>query len=311
MEIPVYVIPDYAPGTEFTNIPEVDKDRMHRVADYFNNPIFKRKIITRFELPAELPGNTDAPQHLRVEEFIVRWALNDAASTYPNSPVCIIKETSISLASPDSIADSILSGVNIENWDVLYLCKWLDRCDLYTSRKPVLGSNLVYVTTQSPKGVQALLFAPSGRDVVLGKENMRNSQPFIEPYSVSLSVAINQAVALGGLKARATTPNLFEFDPLAARNNEDYLKTQECLVPMNANQVPSNSDQQPIIINNEKIKVLEEANGEQILVQPDGTVEISSPNAEPVPVPWWVYLIIVLAVLILIILIFSFRRRDY
>lgn len=124
-------------------------------------------------------------------------------------------------------------------WDIFYLCKWLDRCDLYKTCARSKGTTLV--KTESPLGDQALLFSPLGRDMVLGIKPLRSVYhcgkkcdekcEFFTPITLPLGEQLNFAIEEGNIKALASSPNLFEFDVKLAKFNIDLLKLSECRLP--------------------------------------------------------------------------------
>lgn len=114
-------------------------------------------------------------------------------------------------------------------WDIFYLADWLDRCDLYKSYTR-LNELIKIVKTISPNGIQALLFSPRGRDIVLGVRPMNNGQLFT-PINFPLTQQLNANIELKNISAITTTPNFFNFNVLNAKVVPDLLKTCECREP--------------------------------------------------------------------------------
>lgn len=127
-------------------------------------------------------------------------------------------------------------------WDLFYLCKWLDRCDLYKTCTKVKNLTRI-VKTESPLGLQAIVFSPSGRDMVLGKKKMRNCEYF-PPILLPLGDQLNLAIEDKAMKAITVTPNLFEYDVLLSKFTTDLLKLCECRLP---EEIEEEEDNQGII----------------------------------------------------------------
>ena len=94
------------------------------------------------------------------------------------------------------------------------------------------------VKTQSPHGVQALLFTPGGRDVILGAKPMKNGDFF--KARESLSKSLNVHIVKGDLDAFCVVPNLIAYDISLALEDRDYLKVNEC-APVLSLKVPGSS----------------------------------------------------------------------
>ena len=88
------------------------------------------------------------------------------------------------------------------------------------------------VKTESPFGLQAIVYSPKGRDIILGEKRMKNCDYFNNDFAiVSLDDTINFNIEEGLLKAVATSPNLFQFDLMSSTNTLDLLKLSECRLP--------------------------------------------------------------------------------
>lgn len=170
---------------------------------------------------------SNAASNQAVESYRYQWCLDNARRQYPDKYVLIVKDTSVSNSSPERIADIISSAIVAGGWDVFYLCRWQDRCDLYTDKRPISGMTTLLAKTVSPHGTQALLFSPHGRDVVLGRLPMSDNTTF-NIGSKPLGNQLNNAIAKGSLSAQCAVPNLIEYDVTAAKSASDYRKLAEC-----------------------------------------------------------------------------------
>lgn len=140
-------------------------------------------------------------------------------------PVLIIKDSSI--PSPESTSANIKATIRktfmVKNeFDIFYLCKWLDDCSKHTK----IDTKLKYlVRTQNPHGLQALILTPKCIMKIL------NIIPIEVPVSFdeSLDKEICRLIARDELVTLATKPNLFNFDIALAQNNNEYYKMNECI----------------------------------------------------------------------------------
>lgn len=149
-----------------------------------------------------------------------------------NKWVLYIKDNSITNADSDTVRDVIYKAIewhgNGQKWDLFYLSKWLDRCDLYTkNHNLILRLHNSWITqTHSPNGEQAILFSPGGVKRVLGLIKSENGKYISQKHG-----NITQEIENGSLVAVAITPNLFSFDVLNAKSISDLAKTSECRKP--------------------------------------------------------------------------------
>lgn len=206
MSIPVYVIPD-------SGLP-----RDGITQKVFSDPTFN--VITPIIPPPTNQTNSEA--------YYVSWALSDAYNNYPNSAVIIAKNTTVSIASPSSIANVVVNAMNSGQFDLLYLSRWLDKCESLTNKSPVNDTGAFVANSVSPNGMQCILYSTYGRDILLGIRPMKNNTKFVINNAISLSKQLNTVIFAGNITAFAVTPNLVEYDIQAATTAADLIKTQEC-----------------------------------------------------------------------------------
>ncbi len=144
-------------------------------------------------------------------------------------PTIIIKDDSSTLVTSKSMTRIVKDILRQSGWDLCYLSKWLDRCDLYTGSKKIAGLNANLVRTSSPHGLQAVVFSPRGKQVILGLSKMINREFF--DLGGSLSDNLNKEIEKGAIIALAVTPNVFHYDVTTAREVSDLAKTSECRKP--------------------------------------------------------------------------------
>mgnify|MGYP000860074080 CR=1 FL=1 len=107
------------------------------------------------------------------------------------------------------------------DFDLCYLCRWLDRCDLLSEVTEVSGTKVKLARSQIPNGAAALYITSRGRKKLL-------TPTFFDPFENPLSSALTAQVAEGTLKALVTVPNIVHYEYLTSG---DYYKSQECRVP--------------------------------------------------------------------------------
>jgi hypothetical protein len=212
-----------------------------RVMNLFSNPLFSLGVANvsppeNLQVPASgglNPVTTDMSSEDAITNYRINWCLDNAAKNHPDSYVIIVKDTSTSEASPDRIADIVTAATSSGDWDVCYLSKWHDRCDLYSNKRPITGTSTTIAKTSSPHGLQAVIFSPAGRDMVLGRHPLRDGSTF--PTNQRISAALHNAIMNGQIEATCTVPNLISYDPLVATKDADFAKTQECEIPNGPN----------------------------------------------------------------------------
>lgn len=208
-----------------------DSDRVGTLKRKFNHSLFNIQII---DIPVTKGSETDYAYKRRAEKYRVEWCLRDARENYYDNYVLIVKDTSVSHAEPAYLADVISTACNSNNkdntkaWHMLYLCKWDDRCDLYDTKSGPSVHSTNIVRTYSPHGLQAVIYSPYCRDVVLGHKYMLNEEYFECPDEHSIDTALSYHIENDHLYAYTTTSNLFDFDPSLAENTGDLYKLSQC-----------------------------------------------------------------------------------
>lgn len=219
MIIPVYILPTQTPSTS-THL-----YRLFRESKLFH--------VVRHHCKGSTIGISDVV----TEANQVVDALENARCYYPNNYCIIIKDTSVTNSTIYEIEDIILAAIELnrnnckkDNWELCYLSKWLDRCDLYETLRKINGVPKI-VKTFSPLGIQSIMFSPKGRDIVLGMRKMKNGEYFT-PISPPLGDQLNQNIGLENISATCIIPNLFDFNVMLSQADSlDVLKLSECRLP--------------------------------------------------------------------------------
>lgn len=203
---------------------------VQRLIGLFSDPLFKVTVVTVVPLAGiQNTSSMTAGQTINAQRILD--ALIKAREEGQDMYTIVIKDSSVSSSSSAHIASTVTTMLDLQvDWDVAYLTRWLDRCDLYKDSERVGDTSTVVTKTISPNGTQALLFSPLGRDRVLGLKKMRDGESFL-PLDRSIDAALNDAMENGSMIAYATVPNLFEFDVLLASSVSDLAKMSDCRNP--------------------------------------------------------------------------------
>jgi hypothetical protein len=149
---------------------------------------------------------------------------------WENMPVVVVKDSSISVLSPDLMRDHIMYvRESVPNADLHFLTVWGDSCSTYQSvksdgsEKADTGANLVW--TVNPNSAQAVMYTPSARDYVSDKL-FDSTVPLVSLFDLFLSPG---GPSCGrSLKATACVPNVVNFDISLATSTSDYYKLNQC-----------------------------------------------------------------------------------
>jgi hypothetical protein len=201
--------------------------RTDLIRKLFSDPLFKVVAIEpKVGNKTETPGLTSEQYY---ELCAVRAALLTAERLNSNAPCIVIKDTSVSVSNSNTITKVVKRSLAVDNFDLCYLCKWLDMCQLYNNvGHDGPDEKVALMKTKSPRGVQAILFSVNGRGIVLGQRNMANGQKLI--IDSCLSDKLNEEIFNCNISAICTVPNVIEFDiALNATSNRDFSKINECV----------------------------------------------------------------------------------
>lgn len=209
-------------------IDDVTGARSNYLKNLFTNPLFKVEILNIPEPPSIQPTNNLSGKQI-TDNYRINKALTISKNNYDTYPIIVIKDSSITYANKQTIISMIEKVINNNvEFDIYYLCKWLDMCQKYTDlnlkQETFDGSKIV--STQAPYGIQSLMFTPHGRDIILGIKPMRNGQMLA--IDKPLSIVLHDEIMNANIKAICTVPNLFNFDISLATHNNDYMKLDEC-----------------------------------------------------------------------------------
>jgi hypothetical protein len=89
--------------------------------------LFSKSIFRVIEVECGVISNTIEDR----EKMLITKALNQAHDKYPNRPTIVVKDTSTSTLTPDMMEETVLRCLKGKRFDLCYLCKWEDKCQLY------------------------------------------------------------------------------------------------------------------------------------------------------------------------------------
>lgn len=278
----------YNPHQPYITVYILETDNYSRSEDLrhlFEESIFAVNIVEISVPPNIYPKlkREDAEDLYRI-----KWCLNDARDKNLDEHIIIIKDTSITNASSQDIAQIIAYTQRMGCWDICYLCKWMDRCDLYTDKINIPGHSIAVTKAYSPDGCQALFLSPRGRDIVLGHYPLINGD-YLDIGSdpkLSLSIILSKAIKDDQLQAVCLVPNLFNIN--TANINSDTNKFRECLHDTITNNGSNNSNSTSTSTNGSNT---------------------STPSANTARC-WWGWLIFLVFFFLIIVLIFAFLNSN-
>lgn len=280
-----------------------DSERTAMVERLFDNELFVVHVVN-IAIPRDqrLTSGPGITANQAVEAYRVTWCLRDAKERYPDLSVAVIKDTSVSNADSTTIADIVNETLQQPGWHLCYLCKWHDRCDLYTNKKVLDGRSTIIAKSHSPHGVQAILFSVEGRDIILGARPLKNGQRFPEAITRPIGLLFNEAIMDGALDAVAVVPNLIEFDVNAARSNADFAKLSECRNPNAASRPVVNQTPNPTNVAGAATNVAGATNAALANVAATTANTAVVINAEAQDSGWGSWIWILVAIIIVIVI---------
>jgi len=194
-----------------------DNKSVEKIEAIFNSPNFIFNVM-RIAIPDDVED---------VRGYQWKWCLNHSRNVYPTLPVVIINSNSLSNISNIDVTQLINKEVASPDWDMFFLSKWLDRCDQHYEEERYKALSIV--KTQAAQGLQAILFTPTGRDIILGIIPSRRGVTLTDDGDFGGTV--RNACFFNHIICKTTVPNVFVFDPSTAIDNHDYLKLAECAIP--------------------------------------------------------------------------------
>ena len=198
-----------------------------RLYELFASPIFQTTILKLDTTPTNIKTNYSGfDQAASNELYRFVLALKDGTKQSSKEPILFMMDTSVTDADSSTI-EAIITSVLTNNWDICYLSKYLDSCDLYTDKKIINKNGTVLTNAVQPHGIQAILIRPDhfSVDAATGEVLFKGAKIVFEK---NLSTSIQKLISNKSIQATTITPNLFNVDPSTITNAEDYVKLNEC-----------------------------------------------------------------------------------
>lgn len=262
-QIIVYIITQNPRGASASNVKKL-----------FSNPIFHIHRLSLTETPNGVVN--DETQELAH----ITGCLRHSQDNFKDNYFIVVKDTSVSVAGPEKIANVVSKCIGIGGWDIFYLCEWQERCDLLSNFQQLDDTSVSAAKTQNARGVQAILISPTGREMLLGLKPMRNSK--IIEFNGNVANTLSTAVVNGALLAQTTVPNLINYDIKQATKPEDFLKGAQCAVP-------------PGVVSYQQTGLVPLTNS---------TNSLSNISSN-----WWVWLIVIIIIIVIIIGVAAYYRN--
>ena len=167
---------------------------------------------------------------------------NPNCQSVTESYTIICKDTAISVCTAQTLYDMIEKSIDLskeskEDFDILYLGKWMDKCDKYTNVRNVGERGLKLVDTVSPNGVLCMMFTPSGKNKFFDTFDPKTN-PILKATLKSpktLGHYLNSMISNRKENNNKTvfyattfTPNLINFNVIDRINDKELIKTIEC-----------------------------------------------------------------------------------
>jgi hypothetical protein len=235
-----------------TNDPE--SQRLRSLHSLFSGDLYHFRIIQYDKMTTNKNNNSNNKNDIidynlsDVEETkLINLCLNDANRKFYNNSIIIIKDSSITTSSAWEISKIILDINSRPQWDLCYLCSWLDVCEMYTDFYKIPDTSVSLVKAYAPEGIQALMISANGRKHLLKLINTKQVNPIN-----SISEYITKNIVNEKLIAYNTVPNLFNYDLSLAKNNSDYKKANSCLITISGNKNNKNTNNKGFLVTNYK-----------------------------------------------------------
>jgi len=171
----------------------------------------------------------------------------------PQGHCLVLTDRVVSTCNSKAVTETIRTCIKTKNFDLCYLFKYNDRCQMHSeivtdwSPQSLNQGVISIVNSHSPNGLEAILYSPVGRSILLGKLPMKDRRNF--SAKKDLESALRKAIYDGNLRCIATTPNLFQYDILNnALSHRDYQYRNECL--------PLQLIPKPAVVSNSRILVM-------------------------------------------------------
>jgi hypothetical protein len=188
----------------------------------FSDPFFKTESIM-VNPPKNITPVKKVTMYDLINNHRYKKSIEYAEEIDLVKPVITILDTSISYETPISMRNKIENLITNVNFDLCYLCKWYDECELSKEVETYVsndGIKLYY--TNNARGTQALLLKERGKDFLLQRNEFMSED--IKPFHDLLYTQTKNP----DFVTVCFTPNIVKYDIKFSKNSTDYLKLNEC-----------------------------------------------------------------------------------
>jgi hypothetical protein len=197
-----------------------------RLYDLFSSPLFQTTILKLDQIPNNIKSAfPNFSQEALSELYRFMLSLKDGSKT--KDPILYITDTSITDADASTI-EAIVTSLLTNDWDVCYLSKWLDSCDLYGEKKQINKNGTVLVNSVNPHGIQAIMIRPDRFTVDISSGLVSLKDGTKVSFENSLTQTMQKLITGKKILATTVSPNLFNVDPSTIQKKEDWIKLNEC-----------------------------------------------------------------------------------
>ena len=201
-----------------------------RLFDLFSSPLFQTTILKLDQIPNQIKTAYPKFSEESLAE-LYRFMLSLKDGSKNNEPILYITDTSITDADSATL-DAITASLLTNEWDVCYLSKWLDACDMYGEKKQINKNGTVLVNAVNPHGIQALMVRPDRFkvDISSGQVSLKDGTKI--EFEGDLTKTLQKLIAGKKILATTVSPNLFNVDPQTIVEKKDWVKLNECQTMM-------------------------------------------------------------------------------
>lgn len=200
-----------------------DKNIDYIKNNYFSDPFFNVQIFNAVGIEDDNEIMLRALTFASIGPYINdSEGFNTPQKYWSNLPVIIIRDSSISNIGGIQMKSRIFKSLEAaKQADLIYLCKWKDRCELYKNIKESVDEGSGLKWSSKPNATQAILYSPLARDTTI--EGLRKVKD-----NMSLGDFLNEYINKEYFLAAVFVPNIIDYDINLANNNKEYEKLNEC-----------------------------------------------------------------------------------
>lgn len=201
-----------------------DKNIEYIKNNYFSDPFFNVQIYNALDIKDDNELMLKALTYASMGPYITdESGVNTPQKYWTNLPVIIIRDSSISNIGGVQMKNRVFKALEAaKQADLIYLCKWQDKCELYKNIVESVDEGSSLKWTSKPNATQAILYSPIARETTI--EGLMRAKE-----DITLGSFLNDRINSGQFLAAAFVPNIIDYDINLATNNKEYEKLNECV----------------------------------------------------------------------------------